>query len=115
MLFDLDPRHVMNVFDYAQAAFQSRPYPSAMVALAQVSRAPAFRDSANQAIREYLEVFKADRENFAEKSGYLQRLASAMIAARHLSYVNPQEKDELMRLSESLEQESAELQKRYIW
>jgi hypothetical protein len=110
-----DPRHVMNVFDYAQAAFRTHPYPSAMIGLVQVSRAPAFRDRANQAIRDYLEAFLADREELARRSGYLQRLASADIAARHLAYVNPEEKTKMDSLSKSFGQESAEMQNRHMW
>lgn len=110
-----DPRHVANVFDYADAAYRTRPYPSAMIALAQVGRVPIFKDKVEAAVREYLESFKADRHNLIQKSGYIQRVASALIAARHLAASNPQDKAELIQFAQSLEQESKDINKRSVW
>jgi len=86
-----------------------------MITLIQVSRVSAFRDNVNQAIENYLESFQANQKVLAKESGYLQRLASAMIAARHLAYVEPQRKDEMTRLADTLEQESKDINKRSVW
>lgn len=110
-----DPRHTPHIFLYANAAFQLRPCPSAMVGLAQVSRVPQLKAQAESAMREYLNAFMDNRKQQAAKSGYLQRLASAMIAARHLAAQNPADKAEMERLAGELEQESRDINKRSVW
>jgi hypothetical protein len=109
------PGYVSQVFNYANAAFKARQYPSAMLALIQVSRVSTFQNDANKVITDYLEFFKTNRETLAKESGYLQRLASAMLAARHLAYVEPHRKDEQMRMADALEQESKDISKRFVW
>ncbi len=110
-----DPRHVMNILNYAKAAFEERPYPSAMIALAQIGRSAAFRDQVEQVIREFLESFQTHRQQLARQSGYLHRLGSALIGARYLAGFNPPDKDDLIGLAESLQEESQQIGKRYIW
>lgn len=110
-----DPRHTTHLFDYASAALQAHPYPSAMITVTQVSRIPAFKGAADKAIGDYLEAFRANRKELAQKSGYLQRLTSALIAVRYLSNVHPQDKNELASLAESLELELRTINNRSNW
>ena len=66
-------------------------------------------------MREYVESFAAGREAFKRKSGYLQHLSSAIVAARHLASLNPPDEAELIRLAESLVQESIDISNRHGW
>lgn len=110
-----DSRHVMNVFDYAKAAFQERPYPSAMIALAQIGRSAAFRDQVEQTMRDFLGTFQTRRGELARQSGYLHRLGSALVASRYLAAFNPPDKDELLQFAKALQEESQDISKRFIW
>ncbi len=110
-----DPRLTPHVFDYANAAFQERPYPSAMIALVQLAQHPMFHEKAEEAIRAYLEAFRADRETLARQGGYLHRLGSAAIAARYLAGAHPAERDALERFEQSLRIESQKIVRRFLW
>jgi len=110
-----DPRHSGKLLDYAEAVVRLRPGQESMIVLIQASYVPMYRDKANLAMREYLESFAVGREAFKRKSGYLQHLSSAIVAARHLASLNPPDEAELIRLAESLIQESLDISKRHAW
>ncbi|MCE5186256.1 MAG: hypothetical protein LLF76_09045 [Planctomycetaceae bacterium] len=105
-----------DLFKLAKEGFEAFPYPSTALALTRISGVQGLRGAVTGELQKYVEQFQEKQAEYRNASGYLNRLASAEIAARYLAQRgNAAEAAKYLQLADRLRAQAADGSLNRIW